>query len=105
MATDNAANLPLACSLTPDQLRERSLENRALFTHIQNVEELTDGFRYTFPTDDAAELLGFILAERDCCPFFTFELTFPSPHQAIKLAVRGQDGVKEILQTSMGMGK
>ena len=100
MASDNGQDLPLACSLSPDQLRERSLENEALFAHAQAMEELADGYRYTFPANAAAELLAFILAERDCCPFFTFELTFPSPHRAIQLAVRGQDGVKEILRGS-----
>jgi hypothetical protein len=104
MTSDDTANLPLACSLSPDELRERSLENGELFARIQNAEELADGYRYTFPAGDAAELLAFILAERDCCPFFTFELTFPSPHQAIQLAIRGREGVKEIVQSSVASG-
>ena len=105
MASDDDRDLPLACSLSPDQLHERSLENGTLFARAQSAQELADGYCYTFPADDAADLLAFILAERDCCPFFTFELTFPSPHRAIQLAVRGQDGVKEILRRSVAPGK
>jgi hypothetical protein len=102
MTSDDAVDeLPLACSLSPDQLRDRSLENKALFARARDVEELADGYRYTFSTGDAPELLAFILAERDCCPFFSFELTLPSPHRAVHLAVRGPDGVKEILRSSV----
>jgi|SRR5215469_666741 len=102
MTSENPVeDLPLACSLSPDQLRDRSLENAALFARAQAVEELADGYRYTFSAGDAPELLAFILAERDCCPFFTFELALPTPHRAVHLAVRGQDGVKEILRGSV----
>jgi hypothetical protein len=102
MTSDDAVGeLPLACSLSADQLRERSLENEALFARARDVEELADGYRYTFSAGDAPELLAFILAERDCCPVFTFDLTFPSPHRAVHLAVRGRDGVKEILRRSV----
>jgi hypothetical protein len=101
MASDDTENLPLACSLSPDQLRDRSRANEALLAHARDVEELADGYRYTFAAGDAPELLAFILAERDCCPFFTFELTFPSPHREVCLAVRGRDGVKQMLRGSV----
>ena len=67
------------------------------------AQELPDGYRFTFPArdEDARDLLQFILAERACCPFFTFELAFPSPHQAIPLTVRGREGVKEIVRASI----
>jgi len=102
MTSDVPVEIPLACSLTAAELRARGKENASLFTHAQSVEELPDGYRFAFPAEaeDARELLQFILAERACCPFFTFELTFPSPHQSIQLVVRGREGVKEIVRDS-----
>jgi hypothetical protein len=99
----NGVEVPLACSLTEAELRVRGEENGSLFARAQSAEELPDGYRFTFSAeaDDARSLLAFILAERACCPFFTFELTFPSPHEPIQLAVRGREGVKEIVRDTV----
>jgi hypothetical protein len=108
MASDVAndgdgVEVPLACSLTEAELRVRGKENGSLFARTQDVEELPDGYRFTFPAEaeDARDLLAFVLAERACCPFFTFEMTFPSPHASIQLAVRGREGVKEIVREAV----
>jgi hypothetical protein len=103
VAGDRPGEIPLACSLTASELSVRGEENASLFAHAEGAEELPDGYRFTFPAeaDFAPDLLQFVLAERACCPFFTFELTFPSPHQAIYLTVRGREGVKEIVRASV----
>ncbi len=102
-AVDAPGEVPLACSLTADELRVRGEENGSLFACATNAEELPDGYRFTFPADEeqVRGLLHFILAERACCPFFTFELAFPSPHSAVELTVRGREGVKEIVRASV----
>ncbi len=99
MVSDVPGESPLACSLTAAELRVRGEESGSLFARALSVHELPDGYSFAFPAgeDDARDLLGFVLAERACCPFFTFELTFASPHQSIQLAVRGREGVKEIV--------
>ena len=102
MTNDDATETPIACSLSADELRERSKENATLFRHAAEVKELPDGYLFTFPADQARQVMDFILAERDCCPFFTFELTLPSPHQVIQLGVRGRDGVKEVVEAATG---
>jgi hypothetical protein len=95
--------LPVACSLTADELRARGVENADLFTRAQSVIELADGYRFTFPAgdDDARDLLTFVRAEAACCPFFTFELAFPSPHETILLSVRGNEDAKEMVRESV----
>ena len=102
-SVDVSGDIPLACSLTAAELQERGEENDSLFAHARGAEELPDGYRFAFPAeaDTAQNLLQFILAERACCLFFTFELTFPSPHQAIHLTVRGREGVKEMVRASV----
>jgi hypothetical protein len=102
-SVDVSGDVALACSLSAAELQARGAENDSLFAHAQSAQELPDGYRFAFPAeaDAARNLLQFILAERECCPFFTFELTFPSPHQAIHLTVRGHEEVKEIVRASV----
>jgi hypothetical protein len=96
--TDLPQNVPLACSLTAAELGVRGEENASLFARAHDVEELPDGYRFAFPAeaDGIPDLLRFILAERACCPFFTFELTFASPHQTVWLAERRGEGDGEV---------
>src|SRR5262245_11330675 len=100
MASEVTGDVPLACSLTAAELSVRGEEIAALFAQAENVHELADGYRFAFPAgeDSARQLFEFVLAERNCCPFFTFELAFTSPHQSIELAIRGREGVKEIVR-------
>jgi hypothetical protein len=103
MTSEYPVEIPIACSLTADELRARGVENAALFARAQGVSELTDGYQFTFPAgeNDARDLLTFIQAEAACCPFFTFELAFPSPHKSILLALRGREGVKEMVRQTV----
>jgi hypothetical protein len=103
LTTDTASDLPLACTLSAAELRERGDEVVApLFAHVQRMEETPDGYCFAFPAEveGVRDLLEFILSERDCCPFFTFELGFPSPHESVWLTLRGGEGVKEFVAGS-----
>ena len=95
--------LPVACSLSAAELRARGVENAELFARAQSVVELSDGYRFTFPAggEQARDLLTFVQAEAACCPFFTFELAFPSPHETILLAVRGNEAAKQMVRDSV----
>jgi hypothetical protein len=99
---DVTVNIPVACSLSAAELRVRGAENTSLFARATGVQELPDGYAFTFPAEDerARDLLAFVLAERACCPFFTFELAFVSPHASIRLTMRGREGVKEIVHAA-----
>jgi hypothetical protein len=98
LSSDEMSDMPLACSLSAQDLRERTGENTMLFARARARTELADGYCFTFAADEAQDLLGFVLAERACCPFFTFELSFPSPHEVVLLTVRGGAEVKEIVR-------
>ncbi|HEV8193103.1 MAG TPA: hypothetical protein VGP82_16700 [Ktedonobacterales bacterium] len=94
--------LPIACNLSADELQARHGEVEALFAAASGVRELLDGYDFAFPADAQAAhaLLDFIVEERACCPFFTFTLTFAAPHDAIWLALRGGEGVKDFVRGS-----
>lgn len=98
------ANIPLACTLSDDDLRVRSREVAELFAHATAVEELADGYAFAFPGGGAwpRELLDFVTFERACCLFYSFGLRFPSPHDVIWLDVRGERAeIKEMLRTGV----
>jgi hypothetical protein len=91
--------LPIACSLTADELGQRNAELESLFAHATDAREYPDGYGFAFPAEpgEARTLLDFVLFERACCPFFTFSLAFPSPHTTVWLTVRGAEEAKSML--------
>lgn len=101
--SDGSVDIPVACSLTETELEVRGDENAELFARARAVEELADGYRFAFPAGDDGipALLQFILAERACCPFFTFELQFPSPHQVVWVVIRGNEEAKGIVRDGL----
>jgi hypothetical protein len=70
---------------------------RSLLDTSRLVGELEDGYEFAFPgeADWAMRLVEFIVAERSCCPFFTFELAFGPG--GILLRVRGPEGTKQFI--------
>ncbi len=76
---------------------------RDLFAHVDRVEELPDGFGFRFPAADpwAAKALEFIDVEKECCPFFTFELAFEPDGGPLWLRLRGSDEIKAFVRTDL----
>ena len=96
-------DLPVACSLSAAELRARGEENLALFSQAQRIRELADGYAFAFAGADAVTelLLRFVLAERACCPFWSFELTLASPHQEVWVSVRGNEEAKALVREGL----
>ena len=65
------------------------------------TEELPDGYVFHVPGDKKS--MGFvweaIVAERECCPFLTFELTAQPNMGPVSVRVTGPAGTKEFLKT------
>lgn len=90
-------NRELACRL-PVQEQERQREEVAsgLYTEVEEVRELEDGYAFRFPSDDRSvrSLTEFMLSERECCPFYRFELVLEAGDGATWLHLRGGRDVK-----------
>lgn len=100
-------DIPIACTLSAAELKERQKSTLAtLFQQTDITEELEDGYRFRFPGTAAYadQLLDFIKFERQCCAFFTFELTFEPNQGYIWLALRGNEGVKMFIQGELAIG-
>lgn len=88
---------PIACSLTAAEGRQREqMLQREVFSGIQEIRELPDGYALRYPGDAAwlDTLSDFIRFERECCPFFTFELRCEPERGPLWLRLRGPEGVK-----------
>jgi len=93
-------DVPLACTLSQSEQVTRAEEIADLFKHVQQIDELADGYAFRFPGSDtwANRLVQFITFERECCPFFTFALVFGPKQGSIWLHLRGPEGVKAIIE-------
>lgn len=95
-------DIPVVCCLSDAELRGREA---TLFTQFRRAviatEELPHGFSFHLPGDKkslaaAAEL---IVAERECCPFLTFELAAQPNMGPVDVRVTGPSGTKDFLRT------
>jgi hypothetical protein len=72
----NLDKLPIACSLTSAELRDREATLLAQFrVAIVKTEKLQDGYAFHIPDDGERirQVAELIVAERECCPFLVFE--------------------------------
>jgi hypothetical protein len=90
----------VACALLGREFEERKEAiTRELFAHAEQIEELPDGYAYRFPSDDPwpEKVLDFIVAERQCCPFFTFEVIVEPNDGPLWLRLRGSEEIKAFI--------
>lgn len=71
-----------------------------LFRHIELVRELDDGSAYQWSSAAtwAAVVFDFVDAERQCCPFFTFEVVIEPNDGAVWLRLRGSAEIKAFVR-------
>ena len=95
-------NAPIACSLTTAELREREATLLAQFRSVVvETEELQDGFAFHLTGEGKliALIAELIVAERECCPFLTFELVALPNKGPLIVRVTGPDGTKEFVRS------
>jgi hypothetical protein len=102
--TVNNRKLPIAC-LLPNQeqaKRQKKIAND-IFKGAEEIGELRDGFSFRYPGTDEwiSKISEFIMFERKCCPFFTFELLFASNIGPVHLHIRGSKDVKEFIKKGL----
>jgi hypothetical protein len=97
---NNLDKLPIACSLTSADLREREATLLAQFrAAIVRTEELQDGYAFRIPGDGDSfrQVAELIVAERECCPFLVFEVSALPNMGPVTVRVNGPAGTKEFL--------
>jgi hypothetical protein len=101
------ASTTIACKLLGREFMQRKEAiTYELFRHTEEIAELDDGFAFRFPTFDpwAGRILAFIAEERQCCPFFRFELVVEPHGGPVSLHLRGSAEVKAFVLGDLGVG-
>ena len=95
-----APDIPIACSLSDPERRERGATVLASFrAHVRRIEPRPEGYVVELePTDEAiAAATAMIVAERACCPFLRFDLAVDAPAKSVRLVLSGPPGTREFL--------
>jgi hypothetical protein len=98
----DSGDMPIACRLSDPELRQREATLLAQFkSAVFSTEELPDGYAFHSLGDKKTMVLvcELILAERECCPFLTFELTAQPNMGPVRVRVTGPSGTKDFLKT------
>ena len=93
--------VPVACSLTDAEFREREAQLLARFkAAAATTRELPDGFAFLAAGEKTwiTLLTDLIAAERECCPFLRFELTAEPNLEPVTLSVTGPAGSKAFVK-------
>ena len=93
---------PTVCSLKTAEFRDREATLLAQFrSAVIETEELQQGYAFRLPGDrrSIGLIAELIVAERECCPFLTFELVAQPRRGPIIVRVTGPAGSKELLKT------
>jgi len=95
----------LSCKLTnPEWRKRKETVLQSLKTQILEKKVLSEGFAFLFQGNDAVldELIMFVKTERECCPFFTFDLSVSGDKSKIWLSLTGPEGVKGFITDELG---
>jgi hypothetical protein len=95
-----ASDLPIACTLTSDELRRgRETLLPGVIARAARSERLDEGFRFHFIAADGLipALAAMIEAERQCCRFLRFTLAAQPGNGSIVLEVTGPPGTADFL--------
>ncbi len=93
-----------ACKMTEKEQRERAQTLRKeLFSKVQEVSELEDGYALKLPGNKAMfdKIHEHVSIESECCPFFEFEITMKPHDGPIWLKFKGGQKVKQMLQADV----
>lgn len=99
----NVQDVPIACSLSNAELRQREQQLLAQFRAAATaIEELPDGYAFSLPGAEKSIILAaeLITAERECCLFLTFELIAQANKGTVILRVTGPEEAKEFVRTT-----
>src|ERR1700674_1704740 len=92
----------VACCLSAAELRKREATLLARFkSAVIATEELPEGYVFRLLGDKRcmAVVWELIVAERECCPFLTFELTAQPNMGPVSVRVTGPARAKDFLKT------
>ena len=103
MSVKNQIQSPLACdmtAITPEQRPQHLATSRELFSQIQEVRELSNGYEFRLAEGPnlISKLAEFVSLEKLCCPFLNFVIEIEAENGPVSLRLTGRDGVKAFIR-------
>jgi DNA-binding transcriptional MerR regulator len=95
-------DVPIACTLEFGAMPDRLAEWEAVLAGVARRESVgSSGLRVEFDTVDIAELARLVVAEQDCCSFFSFAMTVDG--RGVGLEVTAPAGAESIVADLFGV--
>jgi DNA-binding transcriptional MerR regulator len=95
-------DVPIACTLSIGAMPDRLAEWEAILAGVARRDSLgPSGLRLEFETVDIADLARLVVAEQDCCAFFSFAVTIDG--RGVGLEVTAPSGAESILAELFGV--
>jgi len=98
------AEIPVACTLSEDDLDIREDELKALRQLVREMCQTPNGFKLRFDgsTENWMTIAHIVAKERVCCPFLEFRLLVEKGLGSIWLEVVGSNDAAQFLLTMFG---
>lgn len=91
----------LVCKLIgAEKMEKKELLKTAIFSQVKGIDELENGYNLKFEdkNDILLKLTDYLMIEKECCPFFNFDLSILPNAKGISLKITGQEGAKDMLK-------
>lgn len=92
-------------ALDPEERDRHKTVTQQVLAATKEVQALDDGYAFLFPAERLTVLLvsEFIVRERLCCPFLTFELIVEPDDGPLWMRLRGREGIKDFIKAELGI--
>lgn len=95
--------LAIVCNLSPDELRERGDDLLPGLLRLANGQRATDrGYVFNFGAAALPTVFQIVESERQCCPFFRFEIAIEPSSGPVVLTLTGPAGTREFIESFIG---
>jgi hypothetical protein len=103
MKDQTESQSPIACDmsvLSADQRATHMATSRELFSRLEEIRELADGYEFRLADDSSTIAMAaeFVSLEKLCCPFLHFALESKPEGGPVWLRLRGREGVKAFIR-------
>ncbi len=93
----------LVCLLTgAEQVKRKQILQKEIFSQVKKVKEIEDGYIFYFKYEEEflMRMTDYVIAENNCCPFFTFETKLHSKND-VGLKITGSSEAKEMIKITI----
>jgi hypothetical protein len=95
----------LACildAIAPEQRAAHAALVEQLFGQlVRESRDLPSGYEFDFDPESFEAIAAFVVNERKCCPFVSFELEAAAGGGPVTLRMTGPVGTREVLQAEL----